>query len=929
MRSGNRTSGINIIGNLPSWGTHFCQFYGTKEDLIDILVPYFKAGLEDNEYCVWSISEPLDEKEVKEALKVFIPDIDAYLENGQIEIIPYTYWHVEEDTFDPQTILNDLVEKTSKALANGYDGLRYSGNDFFDQEKLLDSVIGKYPIMALCTYPIDKCSSIDIIEIAANHQLTLGKRKGKWELIEGSGKNINNCEQTEKALQESKERYKAIFDNSLDGIFLTVPDGTILAANPAACQMFGMTEEEIIRVGRDGTVDTSDPRLKYILGERVRTGRFKGELNHRRKDGTVFPSEISGTLFKDKNGLTKGVMIIRDITERKQVEEAFRRSEELLRFALETSHTGAWDFNLVDHTTYRSLEHDRIFGYKQLLPQWTYEMLLDHVLPEDREMVEAKFREATGEYKDWDFECRIRRIDGEIRWIRTAGRHRVDATGNIRIAGIVQDITESKQAEKVLRENELRNKVTEAIEVERRRLFDVLETLPIMITLLTPDHQIAFANRCFREKFGELCIRQCYEYCFGRTKSCELCEVYKVLEADQPHRWEVNMPDGSIFDTYDLPFTDVDGSPMILEMDIDITERKAAEEKLRDSEEKYRNIVETSNELIIILDNEAVITYVNKRMLDMLGYTMEESIGKSIWDFISEESKPIVKMNLEKRRQGISENYELKLVRKDGSPLWTLISTKPLFDKEGKYVGAMGMLTDITERKKAEETLTNIETSRKKEIHHRIKNNLQVISSLLDLQAEQFKNQEDIRDSEVLEAFRESQDRVISMALIHEELYRGEELDKLNFSPYIEELANTLFQTYRLGNTDISLNIDLEENLFFDMDTAVPLGIIVNELVSNSLKHAFPDRNKGEIRIKLHREYSIEFESKDYESTNNRFTLSISDNGVGIPEDLDIEGLDSLGMQLVTSLVDQLDGELELKRNNGTEFTMRFIITKK
>ena len=241
----------------------------------------------------------------------------------------------------------------------------------------------------------------------------------------------------------------------------------------------------------------------------------------------------------------------------------------------------------------------------------------------------------------------------------------------------------------------------------------------------------------------------------------------------------------------------------------------------------------------------------------------------------------------------------------------------------------MGMLTDITERKKAEETLTNIETSRKKEIHHRIKNNLQVISSLLDLQAEQFKNQEDIRDSEVLEAFRESQDRVISMALIHEELYRGEELDKLNFSPYIEELANTLFQTYRLGNTDISLNIDLEENLFFDMDTAVPLGIIVNELVSNSLKHAFPDRNKGEIRIKLHREYSIEFESKEYESINNRFTLSISDNGVGIPEDFDIEGLDSLGMQLVTSLVDQLDGELELKRNNGTEFTMRFIVTKK
>ena len=165
-----------------------------------------------------------------------------------------------------------------------------------------------------------------------------------------------------------------------------------------------------------------------------------------------------------------------------------------------------------------------------------------------------------------------------------------------------------------------------------------------------------------------------------------------------------------------------------------------------------------------------------------------------------------------------------------------------------------GTVQDITERKKAEEALANIEIARKKEIHHRIKNNLQVISSLLDLQAEKFKNREDIKDSEVLEAFRESQDRVISMALIHEELYKGGGIDTLNFSPYIEELAENLFLTYRLGNTDISLNMDLEENIFFDMDTAVPLGIIVNELVSNSLKHAFTGRDKGEIRIKLRRE---------------------------------------------------------------------------
>ena len=152
----------------------------------------------------------------------------------------------------------------------------------------------------------------------------------------------------------------------------------------------------------------------------------------------------------------------------------------------------------------------------------------------------------------------------------------------------------------------------------------------------------------------------------------------------------------------------------------------------------------------------------------------------------------------------------------------------------------------------------------------------------------------------------------------------------LTFQQYIEELADNLFSTYRLGNTDISLNMDLEENLFFDMDTAVPLGIIINELVSNSFKHAFPGRDKGEIRIKLHREEEIgecKRQNEDCKSTN--FILSVSDNGVGIPENLDIENLDSLGLQLVTSLVDQLDGELELKRNNGTEFIIRFTVTEK
>jgi len=281
--------------------------------------------------------------------------------------------------------------------------------------------------------------------------------------------------------------------------------------------------------------------------------------------------------------------------------------------------------------------------------------------------------------------------------------------------------------------------------------------------------------------------------------------------------------------------------------------------------------------------------------------------------------------------------YETLRLRKDGKIIDVSLNLSPVFGVSGKLTAISFVVRDITERKRAEEAMANIETARKKEIHHRIKNNLQVISSLLDLQAEKFRDRECVEDSEVLKAFRESQDRVMSIALIHEELHGDGGDDTVNFSLYLEKLVDNLFQTYRLGNVNTSLNIELEENIFFDMDIAVPLGIIINELVSNSLKYAFPDKDKGKIHIKLCREENRECinsinsreESKSEGCKSISFNLTVSDNGIGIPESLDLENLDSLGIQLITTLVDQLDGELELKRKNGTKFSIKFTVTEK
>jgi PAS domain S-box-containing protein len=737
----------------------------------------------------------------------------------------------------------------------------------------------------------------------------------------------------DEALRESEGRFRSVLENSLDAAYRRdLQTDSYDYMSPVIEQITGFSSMEMSAMSINEALDHMHPDDRSLFASELTWALDAGigtfDYRFKCKDGNYRWLADYFKVIKDHNGSPLFISgVIRDITERKRAEETLRESEAKYRDLFET----VQEVFYIDRLIYDEQGNVVDWIFEDLNPAG-FELLglKDIDEAKGKRGSEVLGREVASFYlpmiekarrssKAITFQYHSPYVDREF---LTSYIVRGD-----RLISAQMDITERKQIEDVMRESESRRKVAEAVEVERQRFFNVLETLPAMICLLTPDHHIVFSNRSYREKFGESGGRHCYESRFERTQPCEFCESYKVFETGQTHNWKLTTPDGSVIETYDLPFTDFDGTPLILKMDIDITERKKSEEKLRESEEKYRNIVETANEGILITDNENIITYVNKKFADMLRYNIEEVIGRPIWGFISEEYKPIVKRNLENRMKGISESYELKSIRKDGSSLWLFLNAKPLFDKDGKYMGAMSMLTDIDKRKEAEDALTNIEITRKKEIHHRIKNNLQVISSLLSLQAEKFNNREDIKNLEVLEAFRESQDRVMSIALIHEELHEGGGEDSLNFSRYLEMLVDNLFQTYRLGNANTSLNIKLEDNIFFDMEIAIPLGIIVNELVSNSLKHAFQGKDSGEIRIKLCREKSVEFENEEYKRTN--FILIVSDNGVGIPENLDIEDLESLGLQLVTSLVDQLNGELELKTKNGMEFTIRFMVTEK
>jgi len=317
----------------------------------------------------------------------------------------------------------------------------------------------------------------------------------------------------------------------------------------------------------------------------------------------------------------------------------------------------------------------------------------------------------------------------------------------LRFATVFSDITERKREEEALREAKkdlevreqaeaaelesavraLRTEIAERVQVEnalvaeRQRFTGVLETLPAYLVLLDPDYRVPFANRFFRERFGESHGRRCFEYLFQRTDPCPNCETYKVLKTNAPHHWEWLGPDGRNYDIFDFPFRDSDGSPLIMEMGIDVTEQKKAEAVLKDlnetlerrvaertaalreSEENYRRIVETAQEGITVGSPEGRFVFANRRMAELLGYEPDEVVGRMGLDFMDEDEREKVLQSRAELKKGHIIHREYKFRRKDGSTIWTYCSASPLYDGDGRYVGNLAMHSDVTERKNAEE----------------------------------------------------------------------------------------------------------------------------------------------------------------------------------------------------------------------------------
>jgi PAS domain S-box-containing protein len=360
------------------------------------------------------------------------------------------------------------------------------------------------------------------------------------------------------------------------------------------------------------------------------------------------------------------------------------------------------------------------------------------------------------------------------------------------------------------------------------------------------------------------------------------------------------------------------GKNAILGIVTDITDRKIAEEALRESEEKHRTLFETMTQGVVYQDVDGNIISANSAAEQILGLTIDQMMGRTSmdprWKSIQEDgsdfpgdthpSMVALKTGKEVRNVVMGVFHPDKERR-----VWININAVPQFKNgENKPYQVYTTFEDITERIETEEQIKASLHEKElllKEIHHRVKNNLQVISSMLSLQSMQ------IMDDDLKAMFRESQGRVQTMAIVHEKMYQSADLSKIGFADYIRDLTNELFASYGVDSSRITSEVNVED-VKLGVDVAIPCGLIVNELISNSLKHAFPNGEKGEITINLNKD------------DDNKFKLIVGDNGVGFPKGIDFKEMESLGLRLVNTLVDQLKGTIELENKGGTKFKIKF-----
>lgn len=674
------------------------------------------------------------------------------------------------------------------------------------------------------------------------------------------------------------------------------PDLPLIYVNPAFERMTGYSAAEAI--GQNGLFLQGDERNQPDL-EKLRAAIREGRdctvvLRNYRKDGTLFWNELSVSPIYDAGGnITHFTGIQTDITERKQASEALQQAKAQLQAVLDAvpglvSWIGS-DLRYIGvnrqlgATLNLSPEAfiDQEIGFLDHRPYFTEFMRQFFAVPDSQTR-----REVTVD------------VDGESRsYLIVAQKY----DGGRAAASVGIDITDRKRMEEELR-------------ATTSRLTALIQNLQASVLVENASREIAIVNQEFCAMFGIPAPPQALVGmdCAGAAEASKtlfaepegfMRRVSKILHDRQVvTNEELLLADGRIFERDYVPIFVENNYSGHLWMYRDISGRKQAEAALHLAKDQLQAVLDAVPGFVSWIGADLRYLGVNRHLADAFELTPEEFAGQKL-DFRknSPQFAEFMRQFLASPEGAASQVIDIQV---SGSTRNYLMAVQ----KYQQGTAAVSVGIDITERKQAEERLRASLKEKEvllKEIHHRVKNNLQVISSLLKLQSGY------IKDSEALGLFTDSYNRVRSMALIHEKLYQSQNLARIDAADYIPNLVSNLFRSYSVCSQDINLKIEVE-NIWLDADTAISCGLIMNELVSNSLKYAFPSDGAGEIMVKF------------FVTGEEKCCMIVRDNGVGMPTDFDLEEAESLGLQLVWNLTGQLGGDIELSSDGGTSFKITF-----
>ncbi len=618
-----RKTGISALGDLP-WGTHFCHFYETDEDLLDILLPYFKTGLENNEFCMWVVFDPLDEEEARNALRRAVPEADQRMTAGDIEIVPYLQWYLKDGSFDMQRVINGWLEKLTQALARGYAGLRVNGNeawltekdwkDFSDYEKKLNEVIANQRMIVLCTYPLALSKAAEIFDVARTHEFAIARRFGNWEVLEtpelrqakAEIKRLNKGleqrviertselvainedlkgeiserQRAEDALRASEERFRRYFELGLIGMAITSPTKGWIEVNDHLCQILGYERSELLQMTWAEMTHPVDLAADFTNFNRVLTGELDGySLDKRfiRKDGQIIDATISVKCLRRVDGAVDYfVALLQDITERKRAEEALRQAQARIEAVLDSVadvhmlFDRDWRYLYANEAAVRAIGRPR----EQIIGRTLWEMYPDIVGTE----LDRQYHRAMEERLLVAFDFNYLTLDTwwENRFYPVSEGLSVFAT----------DITERKRVEEQLQQSE-------------ERFRQMAENITEVFWMTNPDkQQVLYVSPAYEKIWGRTCesvykqpatwLDAIHPDDRERIKRSALTQ--QVLgEYDEEYR--IIRPDGSVRCIRDRAFPINDKSGRVYRVTgiaEDITERKQAEEQLKNSNEELR-----------------------------------------------------------------------------------------------------------------------------------------------------------------------------------------------------------------------------------------------------------------------------------------------------------------------------------------------------